>query len=264
MHKVLLVEDEEAIRENLAEIFELNNFKVFTAMDGKEALRVAIERLPDLIISDVIMPNMDGFEFLEKVKNNNLTLNIPVILLTAKTMHESKLQGLKTGADDYLTKPFDTEELLIRANNIINSRKRLTHGIELVPDNQRVESKDEFFMKRVMRIIDRNIDRVDFEIDDFVKDLGYSRSSIQKKVKSLTGKTTSTLIRDYRLERGRQLIEQNAGNLSEIASMVGFNSLSYFSNCYKTYFGVSPLKNRTAKKLGVDITKHMIQRDNPS
>ncbi len=239
MNKVLIVEDEQDIRENIAEIFKLSKFKVFEAENGKIGLAIATEVQPDIIVSDILMPEMDGFGLLEKVKTNPGTDHIPVILLTAKTMIDSKLQGLKIGADDYITKPFNVDELVLRATNLVETRKKLRRT-PIIPEKLKVESKDDLFIKKIYSIMEKNIDKFDFSVEDFVREMGYSRSAVQKKIKAITGKTATNLVRDYRLERAKQLIEQGAGFLSEIASMVGFNSLSYFSNCYKQYFGVNP------------------------
>lgn len=239
MNKVLIVEDEQDIRENIAEIFKLSKFKVFEAENGKIGLDIAIEIKPDIVVSDILMPEMDGFGLLENLKTNPATDHIPVILLTAKTMMDSKLQGLKTGADDYMTKPFNVDELVLRATNLVETRKKLRRT-PIIPEKLKVESKDDLFIKKIYSIMEKNIDKFDFSVEDFVREMGYSRSAVQKKIKAITGKTATNLVRDYRLERAKQLIEQGAGFLSEIASMVGFNSLSYFSNCYKQYFGVNP------------------------
>lgn len=239
MNKVLIVEDEQDIRENIAEIFKLSKFKVFEAENGRKGLDIATEILPDIIVSDILMPEMDGFGLLENIKTNPQTDHIPVILLTAKTMMDSKLQGLKIGADDYITKPFNVDELVLRATNLVETRKRLRRT-PIIPEKLKVESKDDLFIKKIYQIMEKNIDKFDFSVEDFVREMGYSRSAVQKKIKAITGKTATNLVRDYRLERAKQLIEQGAGFLSEIASMVGFNSLSYFSNCYKQYFGVNP------------------------
>ncbi len=239
MNKVLIVEDEQDIRENIAEIFKLSKFKVFEAENGKVGLDMAFDVQPDIVVSDILMPEMDGFELLERLKTNPLTGHIPVILLTAKTMMDSKLQGLKIGADDYITKPFNVDELVLRATNLIEVRKKLRRT-PIIPEKLKVESKDDLFIKKIYTIMEKNIDKFDFSVEDFVREMGYSRSAVQKKIKAITGKTATNLVRDYRLERAKQLIEQGAGFLSEIASMVGFNSLSYFSNCYKQYFGINP------------------------
>ena len=131
------------------------------------------------------------------------------------------------------------DELVLRANNLVATRKKLRRA-PIIPEKLRVESKDDLFIKKIYQIMERNIDKFDFSVEDFVREMGYSRSAVQKKIKAITGKTATNLVRDYRLERARQLIEQGAGFLSEIATMVGFNSLSYFSNCYKQYFGLNP------------------------
>lgn len=242
MDRILLIEDESDIRENLAELFENRSFTVFTAENGRFGYEKAREIIPDAIISDVIMPVMDGFEFLEAIKNDARTMHIPVIMLTAKSMLESKLKGLKIGADDYVTKPFEFEELLARVQSAVTNRRRVLQKIKIAPSEKDVESKDDVFLRKVIAAVEKNIDNFNFSIDDLAREIGYSRSSIQKKIKVLTGKTTSQLIREFRLERARQLIQQDAGFLSEIALAVGFNSLSYFSNSYKEYFGVPPSK----------------------
>ncbi len=242
MDRILLIEDETDIRENLTELFENRSFLVFTAENGKTGFEKAREIIPDVIISDVIMPEMDGFQLVQAIKSDARTMHIPVILLTAKSMLESKLEGLKLGADDYVTKPFEFEELLARAQSAIANRKRVMQRVKLAPEEKTVDSKDDVFLRKVIQAIEKNIDNFNFSIDDLAREIGYSRSSIQKKIKNLTGKTTSQLIREFRLERARQLIQQDAGFLSEIAMAVGFNSLSYFSNSYKEYFGVPPSK----------------------
>lgn len=242
MDRILLVEDEGDIRENLAELFENRSFTVFTAENGNIGYEKAREIIPDLIISDVIMPVMDGFEMLDAIKKDPRTMHLPVILLTAKGMLESKVKGLEIGADDYVTKPFEFEELMARAKSAITNRKRVLQKLKISPTEQDVESKDDVFLRKVIQAVEKNIDNFNFSIDDLAREIGYSRSSIQKKIKSLTGKTTSQLIREFRLEKARQLIQQDSGFLSEIAMAVGFNSLSYFSNSYKEYFGVPPSK----------------------
>jgi YesN/AraC family two-component response regulator len=252
MNKVLIVEDEQDIRENIAEIFKLSKFKVFEASNGADGLDLAVDNQPDIIVSDILMPGMDGFELLEKVKSNPQTEHIPVILLTAKTMMDSKLKGLKIGADDYITKPFNVDELVLRATNLVSTRKKLRRT-PIIPEKLKVESKDDIFIKKIYQIMEKNIDKFDFSVEDFVREMGYSRSAVQKKIKAITGKTATNLVRDYRLERARQLIEQGAGFLSEIAAMVGFNSLSYFSNCYKQYFGENPSDVKKKSKGGEEV-----------
>lgn len=254
MNKVLIVEDEQDIRENIAEIFKLSKYKVFEAENGRKGLEAASELQPDIIVSDILMPEMDGFELLERIKTNPQTDHIPVILLTAKTMMDSKLKGLKIGADDYITKPFNVDELVLRATNLVDTRKKLRRT-PIIPEKLKVESKDDLFIKKIYSIMEKNIDKFDFSVEDFVREMGYSRSAVQKKIKAITGKTATNLVRDYRLERAKQLIEQGAGFLSEIAGMVGFNSLSYFSNCYKQYFGVNPSEVKKKVKYD-DLPQH--------
>lgn len=244
MDRILLIEDEIEISNSLAELFRNRSYTVYTAFDGFEGFDKAKELIPDAIISDIIMPKSDGYELVERLKKDTRTMHIPVIFLTAKSMLDSKLQGFKAGADDYITKPFEFEELFARVQTAIANRRRVLQKNRIAPVEKEVESKDDIFLRKIIDVVEDNISNIDFSVDDLARAMDYSRSSIQKKVKTLTGKTTSQLVREFRLERARQLIQQDAGFLIEISRSVGFSSLSYFSNSYKEYFGVPPSKIR--------------------
>ena len=240
---VLVVEDNADVRmyihDQLAE-----DYHVLKAENGKIGLAAAIEHIPDLIISDVMMPEMDGIELGKKLKTNEKTSHIPIIMLTAKAEREDKIEGLETGADDYLTKPFDAEELLVRIQNLIAQRKRLREKFRgegtLGTKDIAVTSVDERFLKNVMQTIEENMDDEDFSVEDLAKAVAMSRSQLHRKIKALTDISPSVFIRTMRLQRGRQLLEQNAGNATEVAFMVGFNSSTYFAKCFKEQFGMSP------------------------
>jgi YesN/AraC family two-component response regulator len=191
------------------------------------------------------MPKMDGNEMTKILKNEEKTSHIPIILLTAKSERESKLEGLKTGADDYLTKPFDTGELFVRIKNLISIRKKLQEKYSKGDFITRVDKKklsnlDEQFLTKVMNVIEKHISEEDFTIEDFDNEIGMGRVPIYRKIKALTGKSPSQFIRTKRLLTARQMILEKRGNISEIAYSVGFGSPTYFTKCFKEEFGYLP------------------------
>jgi YesN/AraC family two-component response regulator len=195
-------------------------------------------------MSDVMMPEMDGVELCKKLKTDERTSHIPVILLTARADVEDKIEGLETGADDYITKPFNIKELLTRSKNLIEQRKKLiekyTHQIELGPGEIAVESADEKFLKRALEIIEKNMGDCDFDVNSFYPEMNMSRMQLFRKLKALVNQTPSELIRNMRLKRASQLMKQKFGNIAEITYEVGFNNLSYFAKCFKEKFDVLP------------------------
>jgi len=194
------------------------------------------------------MPEMDGIELCSQLKTDETTSHIPVILLTARANRESKLEGLSTGADDYLIKPFNAEELKVRVKNLIDQRKllqqRFSKTVVLKPRDIAINSMDEVFLEKVMAIIEKNMDNADFSVEDFQKAIGMSRMQLHRKLKALTNHSTTEFIRIQRLKRAASLLEQNGGNVSEVCYQVGFNSLSYFTKMFKEQFGVTPSKYR--------------------
>ena len=242
---VLVVEDNPDVRTYILDQIG-DAHKVLDAENGKIGLEIATRHIPDLIISDVMMPEMDGTELCKHLKTNNKTSHIPVIMLTAKADRSDKLQGLQIGADDYLTKPFDAEELMVRMNNLISQRKHLrekfTHASPFKPKEIAVNSVDELFLKDVLTTIEENMDDEEFSIEQLASAAAMSRSQLHRKIKALTGVSPSVFMRTVRLERGRQLLEQKAGNASEVAFMVGFNSSTYFAKCFKDQYGISPIE----------------------
>ena len=209
-------------------------------------MRKAEKIIPDLIVSDIMMPVMDGYEMTRKIKQDEKTSHIPVILLTAKSDLDSKLEGLGLGADDYLTKPFDTQELLARIKNLIETRRLLQEkfgtGSAVLHRTEKVKigHLDQQFLDRVMNVIDEHISEEEFSIEEFGKDVGMSRSQMHRKLKALTGKSTSLYLRTVRLAKAKQMIEAKQGNISEISYQVGFSSPAYFSRCFKEEFGYTP------------------------
>jgi signal transduction histidine kinase/CheY-like chemotaxis protein/AraC-like DNA-binding protein len=240
---LMLVDDNADIRMILKEIFK-DDFKIIEAQDGQEALRVAEKEIPDCIISDVMMPKMDGYEFTKTIKNNELTSFIPIILLTAKTSDEAHLEGLKSTADAFLTKPFNNEIVKATVNQLIAERKKLhkRYSQELVlrPVDIVINSQEEKFIERLQKILDKNLSNSDYSAEDFAAEIGMSRMQLHRKLKSLLGVSSTEFLRNERLKVGAELLKKGNGNISEIAYSVGFNDVSYFSKCFKEMYQCTP------------------------
>jgi len=240
---ILVVEDNEDLRHHIRKILN-GDYKLLESENGQKGYETALEEIPDLIISDVMMPVMDGLEMTEKLKSNEITSHIPIILLTAKAAKENKLEGLKTGADDYLAKPFDIDELKIRIENLIKTRSRLQkqlgsqNYIELTSVD--ITSLDQEFLKRIIETIEDNIDDNLYSVEDLTKEVGMSRTQLHRKITALTDQSTTHFIRAIRLQRAAEILKQGGGNISEVAYLVGFSSRSYFTRCFIEHFGVSP------------------------
>jgi len=242
---VLIVEDNPDVRDFVRDALK-DTYHVEEAANGEQGLRRAEKIIPDLIVSDIMMPKMDGYEMTRRLRQDERTSHIPIILLTAKSDKDSKLQGLGLGADDYLIKPFDSDELLARIKNLIETRKMLQEkfgsGTEVLqkPAKATISYLDEQFLNRVMMVIEEHLSEEEFSIEEFGKDVGMSRSQIHRKLKALTGKSTSLYLRTVRLAKAKQMIEQKKGNISDICYAVGFSSPAYFSRCFKEEFGYAP------------------------
>lgn len=248
---VLVVEDNHDVREFIKDCLS-TEFQIELAADGKDAEIKAEKIIPDLIISDVMMPNMNGYELTRILKNNEKTSHIPIILLTAKSQQESKIEGLEAGADDFLTKPFDASELRIRINNLINIRRKLQEKYKKEDyifvnksHTKKLSNIEEKFMCRVLDVIEKNVADEDFSIEQFGKEIGMSRVQLHRKLKALTGKSASSYLRSVRLLKAKKMLEEKEGNISEIAYSTGFSSPTYFTRCFKEEFGYLPsnLKN---------------------
>jgi parallel beta-helix repeat protein len=240
---LLVVEDNPDIRNYISMILG-NEYRIFNAKDGEEGLDKAFECIPDLIISDVMMPKMDGFQLCKKLKTDLRTSHIPIIMLTAKATMQDKINGLDIGADEYIMKPFDADELKARIKNLLEQRKRLHEHFNKYgfadTEKKNITSADQKFLTKVVSIIDENISDTSFGVEVLAEKLDVSHSLLYKKINSLTGTSPSELIKKLRLNRAGKLIESNTGNISEIALEVGFNNPSYFTECFKKQFGVAP------------------------
>jgi signal transduction histidine kinase/DNA-binding response OmpR family regulator/ligand-binding sensor domain-containing protein len=240
---LLIAEDNADMRQYICKIFS-DQYQIHEATNGKEGLQKANDSIPDLIISDVMMPEMDGYKFCESIKTNEQTSHIPVILLTAKADRDSRIAGLETGADDYLAKPFDAEELKVIVRKRIEERRkireRFSKEITLEPKQIAITSFDEKFLKKVMAVIEDHMSDESFSIDDLSREAGYSNMHFYRKIKALAGETPSQFLRTIRLKRAAELLRAKSDNVTQIAYSVGFNSLSYFNKCFKEQFGVTP------------------------
>lgn len=246
---LLLVEDNTDLRAYIRSYLD-ENYSIAEAHNGELGLNKAVEMIPDIIISDVMMPRMDGFEMCEKLKTDERTSHIPIVLLTARASEESKIQGLETGADDYLYKPFNHHELIVRVSNLIEQRKKLREyftrelGLQIKadakPEEIKVSSMDEKFLERTQKIVSEHISDQDFNIEKLGELVGMSRSQLHRKLTALVNLSPTAFVRSIRLKRAASLIRQKSGTISEIAFEVGFNNLSYFAKSFKEQYGVLP------------------------
>lgn len=242
---LLIIDDNNDIRDYIKEIFN-DEYTVFEAADGKEGLDVALKFVPDIVICDIMMPVMNGIEFCTELKNRTATCHIPVILLTAKSLNEQKIEGYEHGADSYITKPFSSKILKARVGNLLKSRRKLENIFKenSVTDNTLQESKpdnmDKDFISILKNTIHKNIGNIEYNVENLSSDMGLSRVQLYRKVKAITGVSVVDLMRKARLQRGKQLLENTDKSISEIAYEVGFSSPSYFTKCFKDEYNKLP------------------------
>jgi signal transduction histidine kinase/ligand-binding sensor domain-containing protein/DNA-binding response OmpR family regulator len=238
---LLIVEDNSDVRSYIISHLE-NDYRIQEAIDGEDGMNQAIKHIPDLIISDVMMPKMDGFELCNKLKADEKTSHIPIIMLTAKATSQDKIEGYQTGADDYIMKPFDASVLRARIKNLIEIRRKLQEKFSsdefVIPGE--LSSIDERFLNKVLNVINEHISEEDFSIELLSKESAMSKEQIYKKIKALTGKSPSLFLRSIRLVRAKKMIKENKSTISEISYLVGFSSPAYFTKCFKEEFGNSP------------------------
>ncbi|MDO1450826.1 two-component regulator propeller domain-containing protein [Rhodocytophaga aerolata] len=240
---ILIVEDNADLRQFLKESLTCQ-YTVLEAGNGEQGVEQALEKVPDLVISDLMMPGMDGISLCATLKTDMRTSHIPLILLTAKADMESKRQGLKTGADDYLTKPFSIEELHLRVKNLIEGRRKLrelfSRQVSLEPSELAVTSTDTRFLQKVMAVIEANMANTAFDVEMLSREVGMSRSNLHRKLMALTGQAANECIRTIRLKRAIGLFDKGIGSVGEVAAQVGFNSLNYFAKCFREAYGMTP------------------------
>lgn len=240
---LLVVDDNKDIRNFIKRALG-ESYKIVEASNGAEGLEIANNIVPNLVLTDVVMPVMDGIELCNELKSKNETSHIPVIMLTAKSSNESEIEGLKIGADAYIKKPFDINILKLKLNNIIKFReglkRKFNREITLQPEEVTVTSLDEKFLQKAIEIVEKHMMNTDFNVELLVQEMGLSRSNLYVKFKELTGLSSSAFIRNIRLKRAVQLLEQSNFSVKEIMYMTGFNTSSYFSQCFKKQFGMLP------------------------
>ncbi|HEY3404598.1 MAG TPA: two-component regulator propeller domain-containing protein [Ohtaekwangia sp.] len=248
---LLLVEDNEDFRFYLKDNFKFQ-YRILEAQNGKEGLKLALQYIPDLIVSDVMMPGMNGMEFCKKVKTDRNISHIPVILLTARTAEEQKMEGFEVGADDYVTKPFNFEILQSRIRNLIHQReifqKDFRKHIEIKATDIVISSLDEKLIQNAIRMVEENISDADFSVEHLSRELGMSRVNLYKKLLALTGKPPLEFIRTIRLQRAAQLLEKSQLTVAEVAYKVGFNNPKYFARYFKEEYQVLPSAYASSKR----------------
>ncbi|WP_114752489.1 hybrid sensor histidine kinase/response regulator transcription factor [Pleomorphovibrio marinus] len=253
---VLVVEDNPEMRQFIGENLK-ENYRISEAENGKIGIEKAVELMPDLILSDVMMPDLDGVTLSDQLKKDERTSHIPIILLTARADKDSKLDGLETGADDYLTKPFQMEELLVRIKNLIKSRKllrmRYSQSFSLEPSEITVTSTDERLLTRLLSIMEDNLSNPEFDVERLSREIGMSRVNLHRKLKALIDQAPTEFIRTFRMKRAACLLAKDYGNISEVAFNLGFNSLTYFSRSFKQYYGVTPTEFVGEKKRNKEV-----------
>jgi Signal transduction histidine kinase len=257
-HVMLIVEDNDEIREYISSSFR-SEYKIIEAATGKEGVELALSTIPNIIISDIMMPEMNGIELCRTIKEDMRTSHIPIILLTAKDSIRDKEEGYESGADSYLTKPFSAKLLHSRIRNLLESRAKIA---KYITDNKqgidgsltsinfpKLSNLDRAFLEKLTKIIEDNLDVEKFDIDFLTNEIGMSHSTLYRKIKGLTGMTANEFIRKIRIRNSLRLMQSGDYNVSEAAYMTGFNNLGYFRECFKEEYGTSPSEYMKKQKL---------------
>lgn len=240
---LMIVDDNEDLRTFVSDVFS-NNYNIITAEDGCEAMNLVMDQLPDIILCDVMMPKMDGYELCKKIREDMRTSHIPIILISAKSSDQNKYLGLDAGADDYIEKPFNIDLLSLKITKIIEKQRKIQQSfhqkIEISPSKIEITSMDEKFVKKAVEVVELNIANADFLVEDLCKEMAMSRVYFYKKILALTGKTPSEFIRFIRLKRAAELLQKSQMFVNEVAYQVGFNDPKYFRKYFKDEFGLTP------------------------
>ncbi|MBR3931871.1 MAG: response regulator, partial [Tidjanibacter sp.] len=260
--KILLVEDNSEVR---AFIYNnlIDTYRVVEAADGQEALEKIASEQPDIVITDLMMPKMDGIELVNHIRKDFETSHIPVVMLTAKQTPEERIRAMKYGADGYITKPFSMELLLAKIDNLLSQRRilfeKMSKGsarnriVEAIPKSDVVvTNKDERFLQQIMAWIEENIENSELTIDDMATHMLIGRTTLYNKIKSLTGKSPVELIKEYRLTKSEMLLRTGQFAVSEVAYKVGFSDPGYFSRCFKEQYKSSPVEYLKKHKVRVE------------
>jgi two-component system, sensor histidine kinase ChiS len=240
---ILVVEDNHDVRTYIREQIE-DEYHTVEALQGEQGLSVAQEMVPDLIITDVMMPKMDGYQFCKAIRTDEKTSHIPIIMLTARGGLDDKIEGIESGVDAWLTKPFSTKELRATVKNLIlqriQLRKRFSKSMIIKPSEVSVVSADQAFLEKVIRTIESNFEDEQFSVEVLAENVTMSVSQLSRKLNALIDQPPGQLIRSFRLQRAADLLKQNGGTVSEICYKTGFSDHSYFSRAFKKQFGCSP------------------------
>ena len=240
---ILVVEDHSAVRRLICESLG-DSFQFLEASRAIDGLKLAFDHIPDVIISDVIMPGMDGLEFCEAIRTSEKTSHTPLVLLTARASDEDKVQGIETGADAYLTKPFNTRELLAVVKNLVDSRRilreKFRHNSVVKPSEISVSSRDRLFVEKMLGIVETHIANEKFSVEHLAEEAAMSQAQLHRKLKAIVNQSASQFIRAVRMQRAKELLEKDAGNISEIAYMVGYGDPGYFTRTFRTFYDMLP------------------------
>jgi signal transduction histidine kinase/DNA-binding response OmpR family regulator len=248
--EILLVEDNLEMREYIKSILNEEGFLITEALNGNDGIEKANDCIPDIIITDIMMPVKDGFGLSKSLKNNELTSHIPIIALTAKAAQEAKLEGLSSGMDVFMTKPFSAKELILNIQNLLKIRHNIQKNFsnskpaELPAEKASLLNIQDVFIQKIIQKVTANLDDENYGVEQLSDDIAISRSQLHRKLKATTGLSASALMRNIRLEKALALLNSNAGNVSEVAYMTGFSSQSYFTRSFKEYFGFNPTEAR--------------------
>lgn len=240
---ILVVEDNREVRHFICQQLE-ENYRIFEAEDGERGFELALQVIPDLIISDVMMPGIDGYQFSCQIRNNQLTSHIPLILLTAKAELDDRLEGFENGIDDFITKPFSTRELKARIRNLLNIRKLLRERFErngfAIPSDSLTIPADKAFLEKAIRIIDDHIEDSGYKVESLAGELSISVSQLNRKLNALINLPAGELMRSYKLKRAAEMLKNKSGSVSEICYTLGFNDHAYFARSFRKHYGCSP------------------------
>lgn len=247
MASILIIEDHHELQKVLIELFQ-SNFKVYSSSNGKEGLEIALKEIPDIVLSDVMMPEMNGFEVCHALKTNELTSHIPVILLTAKTDNDAEWQGISEGADAFIKKPFRVELLKLQVEKLLENRKLLQdkykNGISFKHSEHEVPTTEKKFIEKLQKVIDEKLSESAFDVSEFCAFMGMSRMQLHRKLKAVTGQSTTDFIKTNRLKIANSLLQNSDLQIAEIAYLSGFNSSSYFIKSYKEVYSITPAERR--------------------
>ncbi len=241
---LLIVEDNTDLRQYIRAVFEAE-YRIIEAKDGQEGIEKAFEFIPDIVVTDLMMPRLDGLSFCKKLKTDDKTSHVPVVMLTAKASVESKIEGLELGADDYLTKPFLKEELKVRVRNLVTQRELLRQKydkqvIDLKPTEVTLPSIEVKFIEKAKAIVEKHIAESEFDVEQFANEMNLTSVVLRRKIKAVTNQSVTEFVRKYRLHKAANLLLSDTDNVSTIAYQVGFESLSYFTKAFQKEFGKLP------------------------